>query len=366
MRRTGVVLLLSLAGCQLLGFQEDGLRRVTLTDTTDNSGSVTFDVDVTEGESSLLLTAEASGPSYVVFYRLVSPEGDTVIDAESLWLTDYSMTGGVFPGSVVSLNWPILSNDAALTEGRWEVTLRTTNAQYYYEPGVSVDFEALFKQDDVFSEGAIDVNIIYAGGIDQDPDFVAATEAAVEYWQEMYGDVRIVPRFSYQTYSDGDLPPPGEGAANAYTAISDSTPLRSVNVVIVPSISGYEGQGLYGISGGIPGPLTAGPTSAVAVDALTNAGPDMQFSEEELRIYGETLAHEVGHFLGIFHPVEADFTYYDAVADTDQCSGRTQCESALGNNLMFPYPVCDWSSCVPQNELTGGQSGVAQRYVGME
>ena len=31
---------------------------------------------------------------------------------------------------------------------------------------------------------------------------------------------------------------------------------------------------------------------------------------------------------------------------------------------MFPYPVCTWDSCPAQDQLSDGQVGVAQRYVG--
>jgi len=55
---------------------------------------------------------------------------------------------------------------------------------------------------------------------------------------------------------------------------------------------------------------------------------------------------------------------WDALDDTSDCSKQSTCENDLGDNLMFPYPVCDWSTCVPQDQLTSGQENIGQRYTG--
>ena len=78
------------------------------------------------------------------------------------------------------------------------------------------------------------------------------------------------------------------------------------------------------------------------------------------------MAHETGHFLGLFHPVETDYDLFDAIDDTSECSLRTECEDLLGSNLMFPYPVCTFASCVTQDQLTSGQSDVLQQNVGVD
>lgn len=360
-------MLLAGAGCDLLlGEEVDGLRQVSASDRSDNSGTATFDVRVDENETSMLLSATVPGDNLTVFYELYTPGGDRVLHAESLWTEIRSKTGAVFPAPTASLNWPVESTDAPLEPGVWEVVVRTTDAAYYYTPNVDIQLDQLFKVDTQTQSGVLDVNIIYAGGTDQDEELVAATEEAQVIWTELYDRIGITPRFRTDTYSNGKLPPPGEGSAEDYIAIAGQTPLRSVNVVILPYIDGYQGQGLYGIAGGIPGPLVETGLSAVAVDALTNSGPDLLFSDEELRIYAETLAHEVGHFIGLFHPVEADYSFYDAVDDTEECSSKSTCENALGNNLMFPYPVCSFAGCELQDQLTDGQARIAHRYVGVE
>jgi len=81
---------------------------------------------------------------------------------------------------------------------------------------------------------------------------------------------------------------------------------------------------------------------------------------------GETMAHEGGHYLGLFHPVEFSYDDWDAISDTPECASETDCDETLGTNLMYPYPVCDYyyTSCVKQDQLTDGQTGVWQRYIG--
>ena len=78
---------------------------------------------------------------------------------------------------------------------------------------------------------------------------------------------------------------------------------------------------------------------------------------------GETMAHEVGHYTGLYHPVESNYRAWDALDDTPECTRRRDCEDALGDNLMFPYSICDATSCLVTDQLSADQEGVLQRYV---
>ena len=123
---------------------------------------------------------------------------------------------------------------------------------------------------------------------------------------------------------------------------------------------------LYGMAGGIPGPLVDNGHAGVMVDLLSHAGSDVLYSDEETRILAETMGHEVGHFLGLFHPNEIDLTGYDALGDTPECADLVSCEEVLGTNLMYPYPICSGFTCTAQSQLTDNQSGVIMRYTGSE
>ena len=96
---------------------------------------------------------------------------------------------------------------------------------------------------------------------------------------------------------------------------------------------------------------------------VENAGFDGQFNPAEIQMFGETMAHEIGHYMGLYHPVEASYNYWDALEDTVECGTWNACETQLGNNLMFPYPIC-YGACELQTEITSDQMGVLHRYTG--
>ncbi|MEM1418630.1 MAG: hypothetical protein AAGH15_27295 [Myxococcota bacterium] len=92
-----------------------------------------------------------------------------------------------------------------------------------------------------------------------------------------------------------------------------------------------------GLTGGIPGPLGApGAEAAWVVISTELAGDDL----------GRVLAHELGHYLGLFHLVERDGFLREALGDTPQCPASAdadgnglepdECAERGGDNLMFP------------------------------
>jgi hypothetical protein len=53
------------------------------------------------------------------------------------------------------------------------------------------------------------------------------------------------------------------------------------------------------------------------------------------------MAHEAGHYLGLFHPIElsnGQVVSVDPLTDTDECSTEVACVAnpSLFNNLMYP------------------------------
>ena len=99
-----------------------------------------------------------------------------------------------------------------------------------------------------------------------------------------------------------------------------------------------------GIAGGAPGPPgvhgTPGSGIAISVDLLTIPG-----LPEGVDI-GRTLAHELGHYLGLFHTSEVDGLIIEPLPDTPECGFEhdvdgdgyvlpEECEGAGADNLMF-------------------------------
>lgn len=357
------LLVLGSVGCDALFDDEvDGLRHVSGSDMSGSDGRVTFDVEVA-GEDSLLVTAQAESGSYVFVDELVDPSGSVVFSASEIWETpQYSVAMGAYPYPTSSVGWPISSG--SLSKGTWQVTLGVTDPDYYFMQNTEATVDVLLKEDGSFSGGRLEVSLVYAGSTAQDDEIARAVTAALDVWRDIYASVGIELIVEEYEYGNGALAGPGLGTGSDFESISSSTPIRSVNVVIVPEM--VDGDGIYGLSGGIPGPLVSTDRSAVLISSLTSSGADLVYDAEEERILGETMAHEVGHFLGLFHPVEMTWDTWDSLSDTAECSTQSGCESQLGSNLMYPYPVCTAQSCAPQNELTSQQGTVVNHYVAVE
>ena len=139
---------------------------------------------------------------------------------------------------------------------------------------------------------------------------------------------------------------------------------------VAGDVEDQEGT-LLGISGGLPGPPVPSPRSAVVVSIVTGAGRDGAYDDEEIRLLGESMAHEVGHFMGLFHPIDfggASVEAEDPLSDTPSCNTETDCEAngTLVSNVMYPTPVFEGTSLIPQNGLTAQQKGVLNRYVAVD
>lgn len=117
--------------------------------------------------------------------------------------------------------------------------------------------------------------------------------------------------------------PPGESVDDVLT----------LNLFVVQQILLGEGN-VLGISGGIPGPagVHGFGTSGVVMTAAVVADPE---------IGSQTLAHEMGHFLGLFHTTEVDAVMADDLTDTPECPAdawrRPDLPCPDFPNLMFPY-----------------------------
>src|SRR5690606_3663776 len=97
------------------------------------------------------------------------------------------------------------------------------------------------------STGRLQIGLVLAGTAAEDPEVTRATEAALPHWRALYASMGIDLEFSWWEYPEGNLRAPGVGSSEHYRAISESTPVRSVNVVIVPELRG-SGD-IYGMSG---------------------------------------------------------------------------------------------------------------------
>jgi hypothetical protein len=341
------------------------MRHEATSGASDRSGRAFVEVQVKEGETSMILTATPHRDNQLVYIDSVTaPDGEVVYDGEWWWSQDTSVSNANMPDVAASLNWPVISDHGPLQSGKWTVEIGVVDTDYYYVSDAGVDLEASFKRDGDFRSGEVTVNVVYTGATGDDREYTQAIERAMDIWRPIYARLGVTLKFTTSRYQDGHLTAPGYGDFEDYEDLSAASPDGAVNLVVMETISGFEGYTLFGISGGLPGPVVPTGLSGVAVDMINNAGGDGVYSDADVQMLAETMAHEVGHYIGLFHVVETTFSDWDAVSDTPKCSSAGRCESQLGDNLMFPYPICDRDSCVQQTSLTDGQGEIAHRYVG--
>lgn len=379
MRVARFSLLLALTGCIPITTDGTGKDSASGDDTavpegfslqetsTTSKRDGTFDVEVTidDPQSVFQVVMESTNGRYTVATEFVyNPAGNAALDWNDWYASEESLTEAFVPGDYSAINWPIRREDGPLTAGTWTVSGAVIDSSGYYASGIDVDLHVMRRPDPDFAAGQLNVVFAYAGGLETDAEVVRGMEAGVAYWKEIYGAYGVAVTVTYTTVDiDAALPDTYRGV-DEYEPLMEAWPDRAVLMVVGDTIGGASD--VYGEAGFIGGPYYPGPASAVEISWLTHAGTNGRFSDPEIQILGETMAHEMGHYLGLFHPVEYGWNYWDALDDTDHCSSMNVCENDMGTNLMFPYPICYGASCPGQNLLTADQTGVTHRYVGVE
>lgn len=211
------------------------------------------------------------------------------------------------------------------------------------------------------AQGLIDVNIIVLDG-------------TVLYPEELDEALAVMD----EVWSGGGGPGVGEVVTytldwgTSYVAATDQGmgPIRAVEIpgsspqaMNIFFISDFTEPGILGMAAGIPGPNgvleTWGSGMMVAVDTHLDGSGEIL----DTQLMGETMAHEVGHQLGLFHTTEAEGGG-DPLADTPECTTdmdldgdgeltAEECQDADGANFMF------WTAgSFRQNEVSATQAEV--------
>jgi hypothetical protein len=351
-----------LLGCRRAKTEPTGKLDLETWTEQARDGWLEVQVDVTEAHGAFMVSAQTEKEgAYLSVEEVYDPSGNLVMSWEDWYESDEWIGEPFFAWyKDVFFNWPIRAEDGPLTPGTWSVIVTAVDDWWTYVPA-ELELSVQRKKDSDPDNGTVQIWIVYAKGIEKEDGVAEAVEGAVEHWERMwqpYG-LKLEVEYGNMPGMDPALPIPGENS-DEIEQLSARSNGEQIILVIGETVDGD--QWTYGMAGGIPGPMVPSDRSAIAISWLVHAGKDASFDEEEIRVFGGSLAHEVGHYMGLCHPVEDGYESWDALADTPTCSNQSSCEEQLGSNLMFPYSICDWTSCAVQERLTDDQVVLSQQF----
>ena len=327
---------------------------------SDTMGLVELIVPMRVEDSSILLTVQSE--AYLALEEVYDANSDLILSTEDWYFSNTALTDAFFPDATdMVFNWPVRDGDPELTEGNWTFVFSTLNSLGVYTSGQVATAYTQIKEDTDLSQGTLAITVGITPLAEADAEVDLAVDAALDCWQDLWLGIGIDVQFSRRSVALSENIPFPESSPEIQQIAEEGSD-EDILMIIGESISGLSDT--YGIAGSIPGTLLATERSAVSISWLEHAGLDASFSASEIQVMCETMAHETGHYIGLYHPVESDYLAWDALEDTVECFDSWDCEAALSTNLMYPYPICSGNSCVQQTELSQNQQAVVHRYTG--
>jgi hypothetical protein len=312
---------------------------------SSNSASFTLPSNV------LSLVVSATGCSSPRLSSLMRADGTNVLGLTSPNGVDAYLVFAYGHSDYVNFLVP-LDNSLTATSGSWTVTTNSaaTGAKVVVRSGTTSDTPSLTVQP-------------YLTGTTYS---VSDLSTALTTMQTIYSNNGVTLTVnSVQTISGSQYTSVSPSFIDSTTsALLNQGSASVVNLFFVEDFSGSN-SGLLGISAGIPGSLgVAGNHNGVLIGLTGHAEGGSLPSQ----LLAETAAHEMGHFLGLYHPTEREGTLYDPISDTPQCSSSNdsdgngnvsaeECESYGGGNVMFwtAYSTSSRNSGKTQDNLTSNQ-----------
>ena len=326
---------------------------------TNGDGELRVRIPI-ESQTSLMMMAQSE--NLIVVKEILDQNGDEVLNWNDWKQSQYRLSNAFLLSSTeLSCNWPIRFDDSPLASGTWTFVLGSYDEEGYPSSDSFINVQVSTKEDQDNTTGHIQAWIVTTSTVDEQVQ--EALEEAVEKWKTLWSNVGLELTVRYGTGASEPLPLVYEGTAE----IKDLRNQGFDNeLMVIVGESFEDAPEILGFAGNVPGSLQEGKRSAIAISWLANAGTDGVFDEQEIQLFSETLAHEAGHYLGLYHPVEIEFSQWDALSDTEECTSRLSCQQALKNNLMYPYPICMGSTCVEQYILTEQQQAILHQNTGVQ
>jgi hypothetical protein len=348
------------------------LEVVTISEGIDVSGSPSEDLtlEVPSDALSFAIMAEGSGEDLMVIAEMTDPTGRQIYDFQDSFGSEVRF----FPGRDHITQSVPTSPRTAPRAGTYRFKLIKDGST------ARIGVTAVLKRaQGEPGEGDLDINVFFANLPDISASSAAADrdlQAALETVRSVYGQRGVhvgevhycdLPSEDQDRFAVIDsVKGPGAELGRMFATSGRAADLgcsagQAINFFMVREIvGGRAGFIILGISGGIPGPGAVHGTTHSGV-AVTMAG-----FRRNPRQLGLTMAHEGGHYLGLFHTTEAEGQAFDPLPDTAECGSRSdrdadgivdndECRSAGASNLMF------WAAGDAAEQVTGDQGFIILR-----
>jgi len=339
----------------------------------DSTGETEVTVEVPAGAQSFALVVDGAGSELVIADKVTSPSGTVYFDFNN----DISINRTDATDGLYTLLVPT-APEVAVEEGDWLINLRSGGGTF---SGAMTQVTKTAPATDYL----LDLNV-YLVGLDGLDAATAEADAGIQgvlsEVSSIYAQASIgVRAISYVDITGGDADTYGIIDSDAELAslfqLSPDESNISLNIFLVNDIqTGGAGFSVLGLAGGVPGPpvLQGTSRSGVAVSMASyleaTASGDQELIDTATGELEIIMAHESGHFLGLYHTVErnglalnGEINGEDPLGDTTTCPDSadsdengilspTECAGQGAGNLMF------WSPDNDARALTGNQGTI--------
>ena len=327
-----------------------------------------YSIQVPAGSVSLTIMADGANASDMDIIKVSGPSGESFIDGGSNDLIGRNFANG-YGQSAVEMTIPH-GGDYDFPPGVWTFWIRHTRSREPEpkEVGIYTDVKSAPG-----SRLNLNLFIIASGDVSAQAEpilneVLARFQASMGLMNITVGAVEVIyltsdeARKHIHVNMDTDFDNNGQpDDMDALFMMSANYKKGHINIFFVDS---FGFQGILGIAGGAPGPqlVQGSANSGVAINTF---GGFTSLQGKNINTVANTMAHEVGHYLGLLHTSERYGDTFDPIADTPECDvnvrdkdndgmvSADECSALDGPNIMF------WSSAsFSQEEVSGTQKYV--------
>jgi len=327
--------------------------------TTDGyTGEVTYTVP-DGAASSLVWCGEWGNDMLGALWYFDGPGGSSIYDGDA----GSNTYRAEFLDDLVPVLMPI-TPDLPLAAGEHKANI------WIDSPGgeQTVNCGVVHRVSEVGNNANVKIELVFVGGdVDaagapDDPDLQAALDQLRAEWES----AGLIAQVSYKdfagdaaTYTVVDMSDTDYSEFNALLRTANPSDDKTVTFFMVEELS-YAGSTTLGLSAGPPGAATLQGTSKSGVVVTT---VDLRDAPQDV---GKIMAHEGGHFLGLYHTTEKDGGTHDPISDTAKCDASndsdsngvvntTECGGKGAENVMW------WTLTSGTATFTSDQGWVGRR-----